>query len=224
MLDRIELLLGKENIERIKKSKIVVIGLGGVGGFVLESLVRSGICNISIVDFDNIDKSNLNRQIIALNNNIGNSKAGEWEKRLKLINEEININTYNMFLDSLNIDEIITKDVDCVIDACDSIKSKEEIINKCLKENIKFITCLGTGKRMDPSFLTICDIRNTSYDPLAKKLRKYIKDNNIKEKITCCYSKEIPKKIESNEIASSIFVPASAGLLISSYVIRDICK
>ena len=224
MLDRLELLVGAEGIFKLKSSKIVVVGLGGVGGYVVESLIRSGIENIIIVDYDTIDENNLNRQIIATRDNIGKLKVDEFEKRILSINDKVNITKLPIFVDENNIDELFLDDITYIIDACDYIKTKKFIISKCLEKNIKFITCLGTGKRMDPSKLKICDIRETKYDPIARILRKYVKDNRINSKVLCCYSEEEPIKYNSNVIGSNSFVPSSAGLLISSYVVRDICK
>ncbi len=222
MFDRLELLIGKNSLNKIKSKHIVVLGLGGVGGYVVEALVRSGISNITIIDNDTIDITNLNRQIIANSNNIGNYKVDEFEKRILSINESVKVNKVSSFIDSENIDILFSSDIDYFIDACDSISTKKEVINKCVDKNIKFITCLGTGKRLDPSKLKICDIRDTKNDPIARILRKHIKDNHINKKIMCCFSEEEPKKIEDKTIASSMFVPASAGILIASYVIRDI--
>lgn len=224
MLDRLELLVGREGIAKLKSSKIVVVGLGGVGGYVTESLIRSGIENITLVDFDVIDESNLNRQIIATKENIGKLKVDEFEKRILSINDKVKITKLSIFIDENNIDELFSGDITYLIDACDTIKTKELIISKCIEKNIKFITCLGTGKRMDPSKLKICDIRETSYDPIARILRKYVKDKRINSKVLCCYSEEEPIKYNSNVIGSNSFVPSSAGLLIASYVVRDICK
>ena len=224
MLDRLELLVGREGIAKLKSSKIVVVGLGGVGGYVTESLIRSGIENITLVDFDVIDESNLNRQIIATKENIGKLKVDEFEKRILSINDKVKITKLSIFIDENNIDELFSGDITYLIDSCDTIKTKELIISRCLEKNIKFITCLGTGKRMDPSKLKICDIRETSYDPIARILRKYVKDKRINSKVLCCYSEEEPIKYNSNVIGSNSFVPSSAGLLIASYVVRDICK
>ena len=194
MLDRLELLVGREGIAKLKSSKIVVVGLGGVGGYVTESLIRSGIENITLVDFDVIDESNLNRQIIATKENIGKLKVDEFEKRILSINDKVKITKLSIFIDENNIDELFSGDITYLIDACDTIKTKELIISKCIEKNIKFITCLGTGKRMDPSKLKICDIRETSYDPIARILRKYVKDKRINSKVLCCYSEEEPIK------------------------------
>ena len=222
MFDRLELLIGKEPLNKIKEKSVVVLGLGGVGGFVVESLIRSGIEHITIIDNDSIDITNINRQIIATQESINNKKTDEIEKRVLSINKNVKIEKINSFIDETNIDKIFSKKIDYFIDACDTINTKKLVIKNCVEKNIKFITCLGTGKRLNPERLTICDIRKTKNDPIARILRKYIKDENINKKVLCCYSEEEPIKIESATIASSIFVPSTAGILIASYIIRDI--
>lgn len=222
--DRFELLVGKDNFKKIQDLNILVVGVGGVGSYVVESLVRSGVNNISLVDFDKIDITNLNRQIMTDLTNIGEYKADVLKQRINNINKECNVKIINDFIDENNIDILFKDSYDYIIDSCDTIKTKELIIKRCLENNIKFITCCGTGNKLDPSKLEITDIRKTSYDPLAKILRKYVKDNNLKGKIMCCWSKEMPLKINNNVIASNAFVPSTAGLLITSYVINDILK
>ncbi|MDO4369480.1 MAG: tRNA threonylcarbamoyladenosine dehydratase [bacterium] len=221
MLERLELLIGKEKIEELRNKKILVIGLGGVGGYVVESLVRSGIESIIIVDNDVVDITNLNRQIIATRDNIGKRKTLEFERRIKSINPDCKVKTISEFITKDNIDKLFEEKIDYLIDACDTVSTKKLIIDNCIKENISFVTCLGTGKRLRPELLTITDIRNTKYDPIARILRKYVKDSNYKGKIMCLFSEEEP--IECKEgIGSNSFVPPSAGLLIASYVIRDL--
>ena len=224
MFDRLELLIGKDSLNKIKEKKIVVLGLGGVGGYVVESLVRSGVENITIIDNDTIDITNLNRQIIANLDNIGKLKTEEFEKRILSINNNVKIKKISSFIDSSNIDNLFLDKIDYFIDACDTVSTKKLVIEKCISKNIKFITCLGTGKRLNPSMLTICDIRDTKNDPIARILRKYVKDNFSKEKVICCCSLEEPIKCEGKSIGSTSFVPSSAGLLITSYIIRNIIK
>lgn len=221
MLDRLELLVGNNNIEKIKKTKILLIGIGGVGGYTLESLVRSGILNITIVDYDTIDITNLNRQLISLTTNIGKYKVDEYELRIKNINPNCKINKIKEKITLDNVDILNITNYDYIIDACDSIEVKKEIIRRCLKNNIKFISSMGTGYKMDPSKLEIIDIRKTSYDPIAKIIRKMVKDEKLKGKIMTVCSKEVKKK-NSKTIASNSFVPATAGLLLTSYIINDI--
>lgn len=215
-------LIGIEKFNTLQNKKVLIIGIGGVGGYALEAIVRSGINNVVIVDYDNIDITNLNRQIISLNNNINEKKVDIAKKRALAINPNINITTYDTFLDKNNIDTIIQSDIDYVIDSCDSTTTKEEIILKCLKENIKFISCMGTANKFDPTLLTITDIRKTNYDKLAKKIRKWVNDNKIKDKIPVVSSKEECKKISC--LGSTSFVPGTAGLLCASYVINNIIK
>lgn len=221
-LQRLELLVGKDNINNIINKKILIIGLGGVGGYAVESLVRCGIKNIVIIDNDKVDITNLNRQLIALTSTIGKNKVDVFEDRIKDINPNCNVIKKHVFVDDENITDIITNDIDYVIDACDTIKTKKAIILECLKKNIKFISCMGTGNKMDPTKLEITDIRKTSYDPIAKIIRKMVNEKKIKDKIMVVYSKEKPRKNNSNIIGSNSFVPASAGLILTSYVINDI--
>jgi len=221
MLDRLELLVGAETIEKIKNTKVLIVGIGGVGGYTLESLVRSGIENITIVDYDKIDITNLNRQIIALNSNIGNYKVEEAKKRIENINEKCNIKIINEKISLDNFDILNIEEYDYVIDACDTVEVKKEIIRRCLKNNIKFISSMGTGFKMDPSKLKIIDVRKTSYDPLAKIIRRMVKEEKLKGKIMVVSSIE-EKKGTGRVIASNSFVPAIAGLMCTSYIINDI--
>ena len=216
MFDRLELLIGSDNLKKIKTKKILIIGVGGVGGSVVTSLIRSGIENITVVDFDKIDTSNLNRQQVAYQSTIGKKKVDVIETIIKDINPECIVNKYDLFLDKDNIDEVFNKvNPDFVIDCCDSKETKKEIIKKSIKMNVAFISSMGTGNRLDPSKLEIIDIRKT------RIMRKWVKDEKINEKIPVLCSTELPLYKGTN-VASSSFVPNSAGLLISSYVIRKI--
>lgn len=221
MFNRLELLIGNK-IELIKNKTVLIIGLGGVGGYALESIVRSGIGKVIIVDYDVIDETNLNRQILSLNNNIGLKKVDVAEKRIK----EINPNCIVLKIDGKiipdNIDILFNENIDYVIDACDTVETKKELIRQCLKRKIKLISSMGTGNKLYPSKLEIMDIRKTSYDPLSKIIRKMVKDERIKEKIMVVSSTEQPIKTNSKTIGSTSFVPATAGLLCASFVINDI--
>ena len=175
MFDRLELLIGKEALDVIKTKRILLVGCGGVGGACAVSLIRSGIQDLTIVDYDRVEESNLNRQAVARRSNIGKKKVDVLKEMLLDMNSEAKITTLDLFLDENNIDEIVNN-FDYVIDACDSVKTKEALIKKCTSNNIKIISSMGTGNRLDPSKLEIIDIRKTSGDPLAKIIRKYIKD------------------------------------------------
>ena len=219
MFERFELLVG-DKINDIKSKKILVIGVGGVGSYTVETLVRSGISNITIIDNDIIDITNLNRQLMTTLDNIGLSKVEVLEKRIKSINPDCNVTALNIFVDDSNIDSIIT-DYDYVVDACDTVKTKLSIIRVCNKLGIKLISSMGTGNKMNPSLLQVTDIYKTNYDPLAKLIRSNCRKMGVKRLTVVC-SKELPIKKGVKTIPSNSFVPATAGLLITSYIINDI--
>lgn len=218
---RLELLL-KDKLEILQNKKILIIGLGGVGGYALESIARLGVKNLIIVDGDKIDISNINRQIIALHSTIGENKTDVFKKRIVDINPDCNIIAINKFLIKEDINELITEDIDYVVDACDTVEVKKEIIRICDKKKIKFITSMGTGNKLNPLKFEIIDIRKTEYDPLAKVIRKMVRDEKISCKVPVICSKESPIKNDSNTIASCSFVPSVAGLLCTSYIVNDI--
>ena len=219
MFDRLKLLI---DIDKLKNKIILVIGLGGVGGHAFESLIRTGIENIIVIDNDKIDITNLNRQALARQNTIGQYKTDIAKKLADNINPNANIKTYQIFLDKNNIDEVFSNKIDFVIDAVDTIETKKLIIKTCLKEKIPFISVMGTGNKMHPELLEISDIRKTEYDPIAKIIRKMVKEAKIKEKIPVIYSKEKP--IIKGKVGSSAFVPPTAGLIAASYVVNKILE
>lgn len=222
MFDRLSLLIGENNLDKIKDKTVLVVGIGGVGGYTVTSLIRSGIQNIIIIDFDSVDISNINRQIIAYHSTIGKKKIDVMESMLLDINPNINISKYDVFLTPDNIEEIFSKHkIDYIVDACDFLPAKKSIIEYSLNNKIKLISSMGTGNRMDPTKLEITDIRKTNNDPIARILRKWVKDNKINKKIPVLCSKEVPKKT-GKIIGSNSFVPSCAGLIITSYIINDI--
>ena len=218
---RLELLIG-DKVKTIQSKKVLVIGLGGVGSYATEALVRSGISNITIVDNDKIQLSNLNRQLMAYHSNIGNYKTDEIEKRISSINPQCKITKHTEFINLENINELFVSDFDYVVDACDTVTVKLELIRICKLKNIKLISCMGTGNKMDPSRLKILDIRKTNYDKIAKIVRKMVKDEKIKGKVMVVSSDEKGYTKVNNEIPSNSFVPATAGILCASYIINDI--
>lgn len=220
---RFESLIGTDRLNDIKSKRVLVIGIGGVGGYAVEALARSNIGTLIIADPDIVDESNLNRQIISLYSTIGKYKVDVMYNRLKDINPDINIIKYKLFVDEHNICKLL-ENVDYVIDACDTVSTKMSIIKKCKELNINFISCMGTGNKMDPTRLKIVDIRKTEYDPLAKKIRKYVKENNINGKIMVVSSNEEKYTNITNPIPSNTFVPAVAGMLCASYIINEIVK
>lgn len=218
-LNRLELLIGKDKIDKIKNTKVLLVGIGGVGGYTFESLVRSGIENITIIDGDKIDETNLNRQILTNSLNIGKYKVDEARVRALSINPNININVANLFLDETNIDLINFKNYDYIIDVCDTVSTKSLLIYKGLENKVKIISSMGTAKKMDPLKLTITTLNKTSYDPLAKAMRKIIEKEN-QEKVIVISSTE--ETLTNNTLGSNSFVPGVAGLLITSFIINDI--
>lgn len=219
---RLELLIGLDNLNKINNTTVLVIGLGGVGSFALESLVRNGIGKLIIVDNDTIDITNLNRQIMSLHSNIGYFKTDVWEQRILEINPNCIVKKITKFITKENINELFCENIDYIVDACDTIEVKKELIRQSKKRNIKLISSMGTGNKMDPSRLKILDIRKTSYDPIASILRRMIRDEQIKGKIMVVCSDEQPIKKATKVLGSNCLVPSVAGLLCASFIINDI--
>ena len=243
---RTELLIGKNGIEKLEESKVAVFGIGGVGSFVVEALVRAGIGNFILVDNDKVSLSNLNRQIIATRNTIGKYKVDVEKSRILEINPNAKVEVYKEFF-MPNSKNIIDETVDYVVDAVDTVTAKIELVIRANKLNIPIISSMGTGNKLDPTKFEVTDIYKTSVCPLAKVIRKELRARGIKN-LKVVYSKEEPKKLnqeseinykESNissdnientnkiqtQIPGSIsFVPSTAGLIISGEVIKDILK
>jgi tRNA A37 threonylcarbamoyladenosine dehydratase len=223
MFERLELLLGKDNINKLNNTKVLVIGLGGVGGILTETLVRNGIKDITIIDNDIVDITNKNRQIIALDSCLGKKKTDVMKGRLLDINKDCKVKVISDFIDINNIDLLFDEPVDYVIDACDTVNSKILIIEECLKRKIKVLSSMGMGKKTNLSKLKIMDIRKTSYDKLAKVIRKKLRDDGINEKVMVLSSDEEPIDTKDN-IGSYSPLTSYAGLLMADYVIKDIIK
>lgn len=219
-LARLEKIIGTDNVNSLESKCVLVLGVGGVGGYVVESLVRSGIGKIIIVDFDTVDITNINRQIIALDSTVGMKKVDVLESRIKDINSNCIVIKNDNFIDNDNFLDLFNEKIDFFVDACDTVSVKKMVIKTCIEKNIPLISSMGTGNKLDPSKLEITDIRKTVNDPLARILRKYVKDEHINKKVLVCTSSELPIKTGDRTPGSSAFVPASAGLLISSYIIR----
>lgn len=221
--DRLKKIISENDFLKIESAKVAIVGVGGVGGAVLEGLVRSGIKNIIIIDNDNVDITNLNRQIITNMDNIGLKKVDVAEKRAKSINPECNITALATFLTKNNLE--ILNDYDYIIDACDTITTKKDIIKYAFNNNRKLITCLGTGNRFDPTKLKITTLDKTMNDPVAKVMRKIVKDEHINLKnCVVLASDELPKKVSDRVPGSTPFVPNAAGFIIASHVISDLIR
>ncbi|MFL0196402.1 ThiF family adenylyltransferase [Clostridium sp. WILCCON 0269] len=243
-LSRTELLFGKEAIEKLKHSTVVIFGLGGVGSFALEALARGGIGHIVIVDDDTVCLTNINRQIQANLHTIGKYKADLLKDRILDINPNCKVESYKIFVEENNIDHIIPDNADYVIDAIDTISSKISLVVWCKNHNINIISCMGTGNKLDPTKFKISDIYDTKICPLAKVMRHELRKREITN-LKVLYSEEIPRKPKIEEVitckegcvctggskkclvkrqipASNSFVPPVAGMIIGGEVIKDI--
>jgi tRNA A37 threonylcarbamoyladenosine dehydratase len=221
MFDRLLKLITNEDLNKLKNTNVLLVGVGGVGGYALEALVRCGIENITIVDSDNVEISNLNRQIISLNSNIGKYKVEVASTRAKDINPNINITTIKEFITKDNIDILFNNNYDYIIDACDTVTTKVLLIKEANKRNINIISCMGTGNRFDPSKVKITDISKTNNDPLAKIMRKLLKEEGIKHQ-RVVFSDELPIKTNDRTPGSTSLVPSVAGIYAASYIINNI--
>lgn len=231
-LTRTEKVLGIENIQALKNSKVVILGVGGVGGFVTEGIARSGVGTIVLVDKDVVDITNINRQIIATNSTIGKSKVEVMKNRIKDINPECNVKTHEVFINKDNLGDIIDLDTDYVIDAIDTVSSKIALAVWCERNKINLISSMGTGNKLDPTKLEISDIYKTKVCPLAKVMRRELKRLNVKH-LKVIYSQEQPIKplVKEEELGmrkqspgSVSFVPSVAGLILAGEVIKNLIK
>lgn len=221
--DRTEKLIGSDALEKLKKSKVAVFGLGGVGGFTAEALVRAGVGSISIIDHDTVDITNINRQLIALKSTVGRQKTEVLAKRLKDINEDVEVDIFDFFFLPENSSKIEFRGFDYVCDCVDTVTAKLEIIRKAKEADVPVISCMGTGNKLNPSLFEITDIEKTSVCPLAKVMRKECKDRDYRN-VKVLYSKEQPVNVGDRTPASISFVPSVAGLMIAGEVINDLIK
>lgn len=222
MFDRLICLIGEDKFKSIQNKKVLLIGVGGVGSYALEALVRNGFMHITVIDFDKIDITNLNRQLITNSNNIGHSKTIEAILRAKSINPNIEIDGIEKKLSKGDLESILKLEYDYIIDACDDVSVKFALIEYSLHYNYKLISSMGTAKKCDPTKLTITTLVKTNNDPLARILRKKVKEANINKKIWVVSSSEVPKDIDA--LGTANLVPSVAGLLCVSYIFNDIIK
>lgn len=223
MYERTISLIGESAFLKIEKSKIAIFGLGGVGGTCFEALVRSGFTNFYLCDFDSVNCSNLNRQILFNRFDIGFSKIKTAIQHAKEINNNLNIEFSDKKIDSESDFSFLNR-YDYVIDAIDDVTAKVHLIKHCLKNDIKIISSLGMGNRLNPSCVEILSLNKTFNDPLAKKIRYQLKKENCEiSKLKCVFSSEQPL-IKSTPVSSMIFVPSTAGLYIANEVMKDIIK
>lgn len=221
IFDRTKLLIGEENFKKLADSNILIVGVGGVGGFALEVLTRSGIGNFTIVDGDNVDITNINRQIIALNSTIGQSKVHLFEKRMKDINPNVNVRSLSVRFNEETLNLIFDRKYDYIVDCIDSVPDKLLLIKTAKEKNINIVSAMGAGNRIKISDFKIMDIFKTTNDKLAKKMRKLLKDNGIfKLDVVCC---EAPaEQIEGTAIGSISYMPPLAGIKLGGFVVEKL--
>lgn len=245
-LSRTELLIGRDGLNKLKDSKVIVFGIGGVGSFTVEALVRAGVGTIVLVDDDTICLTNLNRQIHATYNTIGKVKVEAMKERVLSINKKCNVITHQVFVTKENIPEIITDDVDYVVDAIDTVSAKIALVEYCNEKNINIICSMGTGNKFDPSQFKVADIYDTKVCPLAKVMRYELRKRGIKS-LKVVYSEEKPTKPKQEDVVtcktgcvctggskkcaikrqipgSISFVPPVAGMIIGGEVVNTLLK
>jgi len=221
---RTELLIGTEGIEQLRKAKVAIFGIGGVGSYAVEALARAGIGHLILVDYDKYDITNINRQLGASHSTIGQYKVDVMKQRILDINPNAIVETYRP--DEIEGGEanLINSDLTYVIDAIDTMTSKIQLIEKLKEKNVNIITATGTGNKLDPTQFEVADIYKTSVCPICKILRKELKQRNIKN-LKVVYSKEVPIKHKEKVVLGSVsFVPSVAGLIVAGEVVKDIIK
>ena len=242
---RTELLLGKEGMERLKNARVAVFGVGGVGGYVCEALVRSGVGSFDLIDDDKVCLTNLNRQIIATRSTVGKYKVDVMKERMLDINPDVHVETYNCFFIPENADDFTFAEYDYVVDAVDTVTAKIELVMKCQSMGVPIISSMGAGNKLDASAFQVADIYKTKMCPLAKVMRRELKKRGVK-KLKVVYSEEKPtrpiedmaiscrthcicppgaahKCTERRDIPGSVaFVPSVAGLIVAGEVVKDL--
>ena len=225
---RTSLIIGDEGVDKLKNCNVIVFGVGGVGSFAAEAIARAGVGNLTIVDFDDVDITNINRQLPALHSTVGRYKVEVMKERILDINPDINIKAIREVYNKDTSESILSEHYDYVVDAIDMVTSKIHLIETCKNKGIEIISSMGMGNKLDPTKIEVTDIHKTTICPLARVMRKELKDRRIK-KLKVVYSKEQPaelkkkifngKKITPGSIS---FVPSVGGLIIASVVINDL--
>lgn len=244
---RTELLFGKEAMDKLQNSRVAVFGIGGVGGYVCEALVRSGVYHFDLIDDDQVCLTNLNRQIIATRKTVGQYKVDVMRERILEINPDADVSVHKCFFLPENADEFPFEEYDYVVDAVDTVTAKIELVMKAQEKGVPIISSMGAGNKLDPSAFKVADIYKTRVDPLARVMRREMKKRGVK-KLKVVYSEEDPKRpIEDMAVScrnncicppgaqhkrterrdipgSTAFVPSVAGLIIAGEVIKDLIK
>lgn len=227
---RTELLIGEKAVEKLANSRVAVFGVGGVGGYVVEALVRSGVGTLDLIDNDDVSISNINRQIIATTKTVGRSKVEVAKERALEINPDVKINTYQMFYTSETEGQFDFSQYDYVVDAIDTVGGKLSLVERAKSVGTPIICAMGAGNKLDPTMFEVADISETTVCPLARVMRTELKKRNITD-VKVVYSKEIPQKSAlidektGKSVPGSIsFVPSVVGLIIAGEVIKDLIK
>lgn len=226
-LKRTEMLFGKEKVDSLSDKRVIVFGIGGVGGYTCEALARTGVGAIDLVDNDTVAESNINRQIIALSSTVGKYKTEAMRDRIKDINPEIKVSVINEFFTSETVESFDFTEYDYIVDAIDTVSTKIALVEKAYNLNIPIISAMGAGNKTDPCAFKVADIYKTSVCPLARAMRQRLKEKGIKrlkvvyseEKPSCAYQEKDGGRLAP---ASCAFVPSVAGLIIASEVIKDL--
>ncbi len=219
IFDRTQKLLGQNNLQKLANSNIIIFGIGGVGGYVAEMLARCGVGHLTLVDFDKVTDTNINRQIIALHSTIGRYKVDVMKERISDINPDCIVQTVASKVDATNVGQLLSKAYDYAIDAIDSAVDKADLIECASKSGLSIISALGAGNRYRRPEFKVCDIYKTTNDGLAKKMRKLLRDRGV-ETLKVVYTDETPNKTE--QVTSIVYYPAMCGCLISSEVVNDL--
>lgn len=223
IFDRTKKLIGEENFSKLNAATVAIFGIGGVGSFTVEALARSGVGHLILIDKDNVDATNINRQIHALNSTIGKPKVEVMRQRILEINPSAKVDAIQKFyLPNENSDDFFICGYDYVVDAIDTITAKINLVVECQRRKIPIISSMGAGNKLEPTRFKVADIYKTSTDPVAKIMRKKLRELGIKN-LKCVYSDEVPQNVEG-VIGSIAFVPSVAGLIIAAEVVKDLQK
>lgn len=223
MFERQKILIGSVAFERLKKANVLVVGLGGVGSYAVEAICRSGVLNISLVDGDRVDISNINRQLCATTKELGRFKADVLKERILSINPYANVRAYNIFYGENTAQTINLKEYSYILDAVDDVNAKLLLAVGAEKQGVNIISSMGAGNRTNPMAFEVIDIFKTSNCPLARIMRKKLKENGVKS-LNVVWSRELPRKLNVKTIGSISFVPPVAGLIMASKVLKDIAN
>ena len=218
---RTQMLLGQDAIELLNKKRVAVFGIGGVGGYVCEALVRSGIGAFDLIDSDKVSITNLNRQIIATHKTIGMYKVDVMKERMLDINPDVNVEIHRCFFLPENADDFDFQEYDYVVDAVDTVTAKIELILRAKKDGVPIISAMGAGNKLDPSRFKVADIYETTVCPLARVMRRELKKRDI-ESLKVVYSDEAPIKTDADFPGSTAFTPAAMGLVIAGEIVKDL--